>query len=216
MTMNKFELTKDIYTIGVRETDNLDEIKESLRVNELLFMNQIHGADILDCTNKDNLELLFSGNANVDGVFFKKNQISNVGVVVKTADCIPIFILGADYYIAIHAGWKGLALGIHLKISEFLSSTELKNAKVVIGPHAINGYEVKSDVLDQFRNPIFKEEDKTFLNMQETLLHELLTLGINKSNIQLTDTCTISNTRLYSYRRNNTEKKRNFNILSIK
>lgn len=215
--MNKFKISENIYSIGLRDNDDLITIKEILMINKLLFMNQVHSSDILDARIKGNYELLVSSNAFVDGIIVNRKELKNFGLVVKTADCVPIFIFDEELCIGIHAGWKGLANGIQFRLLDFFSKSKLSNFKVIIGPHAINGYEVKNDVLEKFKAPVYlKKNGKFFLDMQQTLCNDLCKIGFNAENIKKTDLCTIGNPKLYSYRRNNLEEKRNFNIFLLK
>lgn len=62
-----------------------------------------------------------------------------LGLVVKTADCLPVLIGGADVIAAIHAGWRGVESDI---IGETLSAIErdrptllMSSLRVWIGPH---------------------------------------------------------------------------------
>lgn len=76
-------------------------------------------------------------------------------VGVKTADCVPV--LAADIergrYAALHAGWRGTALGIlpNLLTHWLAAGSRTENLRLVLGPH-IRGccYEVGEDCLEQF------------------------------------------------------------------
>ncbi len=73
----------------------------------------------------------------------------NVALVIRTADCLPIFIYSQQNNIvaAIHAGWRGVENHITLETLKRLPSGN--DYKIYIGPHILQeNFEVKQDVKD--------------------------------------------------------------------
>jgi YfiH family protein len=71
-----------------------------------VFPDQVHGVDVFDATSRTTRD-----RPKADVVISTKPGAS-VGIV--TADCVPILVAAEDgsAVAAIHAGWRGLALGV--------------------------------------------------------------------------------------------------------
>ena len=130
-------------------------------------------------------------------------------LAIKTADCLPILILGNAGFAFIHAGHKGLAHKILLQPA----IKKLQPTSAALGPGIRNCcFEVQNDFYNHFppsdnyqiRNgKIFFD---LFLEARTQLLSEYPTVQIFDPKI-----CTACNTLFHSYRRNKT-CQRNFNI----
>lgn len=130
---------------------------------------------------------------------------------IKTADCMPIFILGKQQLVFLHAGWKGLAQGI-------LKSSLIKN----IAPQfAFIGPSIQShnfEVTEEFRNhfPRYQHyfaansQGKLCFNLQQTAIDELIKIN-PQMQIQNSGICTVDDLKLRSFRREKS-KCRNWNI----
>lgn len=73
---------------------------------EFAFGRQVHGTDIAVATEPTDRSL---GLADADG---QATTRPGIGVIVLTADCLPIAVSGEGAVAMIHAGWRGLAGGI--------------------------------------------------------------------------------------------------------
>jgi len=77
--------------------------------------------------------------------------LADVACVVRTADCVPVALVAPEAVAVVHAGWRGLALGVlQAAVAELreLGATEVRAA---IGPAArVCCYEVGDDVHDTF------------------------------------------------------------------
>lgn len=87
-----------------------------------------------------------------DGMWTKSE---NVGLLIRTADCIPVFIFSKKIpFIAnLHSGWKGTQLGITESMLDYLNlqGFELQDFHIHLGPYiAKPNYEVKWDVAKEF------------------------------------------------------------------
>lgn len=76
-------------------------------------------------------------------------------LMVKTADCVPLLAVDPETgrYAALHAGWRGTALGIlHNLLQGWKENgSSLGKVKLVLGPHiGPCCYEVQEDCLSQF------------------------------------------------------------------
>lgn len=88
-----------------------------------------------------------------------------LGLVVKTADCLPVLIGGADVIAAIHAGWRGVESDI---IGETLSAIErdrptllMSSLRVWIGPHIRQrSFEAGTDVASRLLSAAEKADKR--------------------------------------------------------
>lgn len=94
---------------------------ECLDLNQFIHAKQVHGNRIYEPSYS---EILKGGalSLEADGLCFNSGQIldSKFGLLVKTADCIPlIYVHRTEPRVAVvHAGWRGLLQKIHLGVFE--------------------------------------------------------------------------------------------------
>ncbi|MFA5583904.1 MAG: polyphenol oxidase family protein [Bacteriovoracaceae bacterium] len=129
-------------------------------------------------------------------------------LLIKTADCLPIIFEGLTENVFLHAGWRGLALGI-LDIPEL---KKIKPQTCFIGPCILSCcFEVGQDFNDLFPEvTLIKKDDKFFADLisfaKEKILDLFPEIHISKAGI-----CTMCNEDFHSFRRNKTTH-RNFNV----
>ncbi len=158
---------------------------------DMCFMDQSH-SDVFIEVNKP-------GKYKADALITKNK---NLPLVVLTADCMPVLISDDEKIGVIHIGWKGLENNIFYKT---ISSFNLQNLKVSIGPHAQKCcYEVKEDLESKFSEYCLRVGNKIYLDLSKEIKEFCLenNIGIEVSNI-----CTIENQKYNSYRRNKTENR---------
>jgi polyphenol oxidase len=101
---------------------------------EFSFLKQVHGPRIVEAAPSQTLE--------ADG---QVTGAKNVALVIQTADCLPILMMGKNKIAALHAGWRGLAV----KIIEAATAHGPFDC-AAIGPHIrAKHYEVGNDVAAQ-------------------------------------------------------------------
>ena len=172
-------------------------------------MQQTHGNNVVVVSKKD------IGNKipNCDGLI---TNDSNITLVVKTADCLPISIIDHNNNVIslVHAGWRGLEnkiviSAINILLDKFKSDPT--TLKVLVGPHICQKhYEVQKDVYSVFEsipNAIKNDNGKFYLSLFNVLKEELLSLGILSKNITVDLRCTFENKLLPSYRRGDRNKR---------
>lgn len=69
---------------------------------EILELEQVHGTEVIDLRKS-----VPDFKPKADG-FVCSYQSERIPVI-KTADCLPLLLLGRDAYALLHAGWRGLA-----------------------------------------------------------------------------------------------------------
>lgn len=129
-------------------------------------------------------------------------------VCIKTADCLPVVIEGKKGICFIHAGWKGLSLGI---LTQSIIK-EIEPFQAFIGPSIHECcFEVSEDFKTNFKSSAnFKERKQKFyfdlISEASSQLKSTYQIDVIDSNI-----CTCCNLNFNSYRRNKTTV-RNYNI----
>lgn len=131
---------------------------------------------------------------------------------VRTADCVPILLAcprrGA--VAAVHAGWRGLVLGvIDAAVDRLVAAGAGRGGLLAaIGPAiGVDAYEVGEDVVDAFRSAgregSFRRDSRGLrLDLLETTRRQLLRMGLASTRIDGASCCTHADaSRFFSYRR---------------
>jgi polyphenol oxidase len=169
-------------------------------------IKQVHGREVLSLKEVNE-------ETPADGVFLFSEEVStqNQSLNILTADCLPIALMSKSGMALIHAGWKGLRLGI-LKNPNLI---KLNPSHAFLGPHIRKCcYEFSKDFFDNFpkSSPYFPVKDALphfCLETEATNQLKSTFLGIKVSQSTLCTSCSES---LNSFRRNKTSY-RNWNIL---
>lgn len=197
--------------------ESLENLKNWFNVHEVVFLNQVHGAQI-HCLEVGKQITDSDG----DGIV-TNNKKSLIGVF--TADCVPVIIVDEAIGVmaAIHSGWKGtlnniVLNGVKAMVETYGSKPE--NMKAFIGPHnKVCCYEVSEELIELFKQcEIFKDEkinEGRNLNLQRCVEIELIKAGIIQENIIAVNLCTYCSdkTKLFSYRKKDESKGRLFSFV---
>jgi copper oxidase (laccase) domain-containing protein len=134
-------------------------------------------------------------------------------LAIVTADCLPILFWGAVGYGMVHAGWRGLSKGILLDSQ----ITKLAPTNFFIGPHICQKcYEVDFSFIDHFpESSSFNTIDDHCHFSLEDEARAQITTHFQGAVVESMGKCTMHDSRLHSYRRNQTEE-RNWNVIIIK
>jgi YfiH family protein len=134
--------------------------------------------------------------------------ISGVGVLVWTADCVPVLLAGDGVVAAVHSGWRGCAadvLGAAVVEISRTAGVEPGGLRVVLGP-AVCGdcYRVGPEVIDSLAT--FDLDPAWWLRGDRVDLRGFLTaraeaLGVPIDRIETVGGCTVESPVLASYRR---------------
>ncbi len=181
---------------------NIKQLKDKVH-NEISWIEQVHGKKVIQLPKK------LSPNE-ADACFSKDK---NIICAVRTADCLPILItdIKGTFVAAVHAGWKGLGMGI---IEEAITRIKSPNDLIVwLGPCiSQKNFEVGHDVYEFFYKydknikPAFieKSKDKLLLSLTKAAEIKLKTLGAQLiyGNGITQNYCTFDDVdTFYSYRR---------------
>ncbi|MBF0483205.1 MAG: peptidoglycan editing factor PgeF [Candidatus Omnitrophica bacterium] len=168
----------------------------------VLSLNQVHGADVFVAE-----DLLEQGTMLVDGDAIICQQ-SKIPIMVRTADCQPIFVYdaGTDAIGMVHAGWRSTNQNILINTLELMSKkygTEFQDVSVVLGPSLRKCcYEVGEEFLEYFPKEVEISNGKRMFDLAQANVRQALDRGVGKDRIFDIGECTgCLADKYFSYRR---------------
>lgn len=143
-----------------------------------------------------------------------------VGLMVWTADCVPILLEGPGVVAAIHSGWRGSAadiVGAVLRKLERKYGVTPDQLRAALGP-AISGahYEVGPEVIDALTSVGVEGDEwrrRERVDLRLFLSGRLHQLGVSRGSIGVIGPCTLSSPSLASYRRDGSSAGRQFSMI---
>lgn len=141
------------------------------------------------------------------------NQTDHL-LTITVADCLPIYFYDRDKKVIAlaHAGWRGVVSEIVKEvISQFIGhyGSNLNDLEVFIGPHIKScHFEVKADVASQFK-PSYSivRNGKIYLDLSQVVHDQLTSLGVDNSNIDISEECPYClSAKYFSYRRDHPQE----------
>ena len=171
--------------------------------NNICWINQVHGKKIIQLPKN-------IASSKADACYSKDK---NVICAIRTADCLPILVtdIRGTFVLTIHAGWKGLGMGI---IEEAINKINSPNDLIVwLGPCiSQENFEVGHDVYEFFNKYdkncisafIEKSEGKFLLSLTKAAKLKLKASGVQFAygNGITQNYCTYNDKdTFYSYRR---------------
>lgn len=172
--------------------------------NQVLYVNQVHGNDIIVVDTPWDPHNSPDGDAMV-------TRLPNIGLGIATADCGPVLLYDPVQKIigAVHAGWRGALQGIAGKTVNTMITlgSNPQDIKAVLGPciHQKSlemGQEVYQQFLDKdSRNEMyFKTISGSYhLDLPGYIIDDLKSAGVIQ--IEVLPINTYTNSDFYSYRR---------------
>lgn len=199
----------------VTENRNLFFNNIGISENKIAKVNQVHGNNIIIAEKCGNLGI-------GDGLITEACDIFLCGTF---ADCISILVFEPERQLVglFHAGWKGVLKEIAVRGIENickLYNVQPDNLLVGISPHIKQCcYVVKKDTAYLFNQKFLKKIDNEHwkLNIENTIIGQLLDVGIKEKNIETSDFCTSCNEDMFfSYRRDKGKTGRMLAVIGIK
>ena len=197
------------------------------------LLDQVHGNDFVELSSKEELEhfqeVVIKGppypqGFQSDAIILKASALlskQSLLMAIVTADCLPILVKCEQTYALIHAGWRGLALGIiPIVLKRLLElNPSSKEIRILIGPCAgAKLYEVGPEVIREIgpENCVCsKINDKFLLDLAASASRQCQNACSGHFvEIRTVDICTISNAKFFSYRRDNSCLGRNISYLN--
>lgn len=190
----------------------------------LFLPEQIHSASVIDLRQEEKLKTYKTqyNFAKGDALIVARQEHGKgkqVAFGIRTADCLPILLKNDENIALLHAGWRGLALGIIEAVIGVLGRQFKLSA--LIGPAAsVERYEVEYEVIEaigeraKFVALEGAQSQQYFLDLVGTAS------GILRSNIPgieivSSDVCTISDNSFHSFRREGFPPKSNLTFLIL-
>ncbi|MCQ2249517.1 MAG: polyphenol oxidase family protein [Bacteroidales bacterium] len=185
-----------------------------------VFMNQVHRDNCFVADASVNDLGFSSKHTAVKDTDILVTNASDVCLVTRSADCIPVLLYSPDSHsiAAAHSGREGTYLGVAAKAAHQLVDRYGAKADGIvacIGP-GINGdcYEVDLDCAAKFLNDsrfapdtIELRNGKAYLDLKKMIFYDLLTFGLVANNIEISDICTKCCARdFFSARRGETQR----------
>jgi YfiH family protein len=146
-----------------------------------------------------------------DGIY---ESSANFILIVKTADCFPVFLSDGETVGLLHVGWRGCLTGIIDNFFKEVRSFKHRKAKVAIGPGIGRCcFEASPEVallLDKKYR--LHKDGKFYIDLQGLIVDELAKNKIEY--IIKNEACTVCNKdRFYSYRREGKDVKQMFSYI---
>lgn len=197
----------------------------------VVFSNQVHKDKIHIVTNKDRGKGLLkeSDIKEIDALITNENDI-----VLTTfyADCVPVYFLDPNKKVVAiaHSGWKGTLQNIAVKTilkMKKIFYTNVEDILVGIGPSICKScFQVDEDLVNKFcykfdfaKKYIIKDEklNKYKIDLQSIIKKNLILIGVNKQNIELSNICTMCNKKdFFSHRVMGIERGSLAGLISLK
>jgi YfiH family protein len=194
-----------------RYSFELQNMAEKYNLTHLIVLDQIH-SEIGICVDDISLQNRYNF-LDFQGDFLVTSK-KNIGLVVLTADCIPLVLYDERQNVVsiVHAGWKGAFAGVveqALGVMQKKYQSKLQDIKAFFGPAArACCYQVTQEFVDQFQKkfgtiPAFFYRDNTiYFDNSLFLQQNLKKFGILESNMNFENAlCTICNAEFCSFRR---------------
>ena len=186
-----------------------EAVRAALDMKDVIWVRsrQIHKDSIFVIDNRPETDLI------LDGYDAFVTDVSGVCLITAHADCIPVQLYDPDSKViaAVHAGWRGTALGIAAKTAELMKQRYgCANIRGYIGP-GISECCFETDIdVPQAMRAAFKWADKYISESRAEGRFYVDLKGINAkqleeagvTDIEVSDICTCCNEKFCSYRRN--------------
>jgi YfiH family protein len=192
-------------------TENLERAARALGVasSRVQFLSQVHGTGVVVTDGQDDRTELIHREG--DAVVSRDPRCA---AAVRIADCVPILVADrkSGTVCAIHAGWKGLALGVIesgvTKLRDVAGSEG--DLVAVIGPHiTLAAFEVSEDVAETLAAcaPGTNVVDRTLgpkphVSLARIARTKLAALGLKDADVDQLPGCTYTDgDAFFSFRR---------------
>ena len=171
-------------------------------LRSVVFCRQVHGSTVYHVGRGDRP---VSEIGDGDGLV---TMASGVGLLVWTADCVPVLVVGRGVAAAVHSGWRGCAadvLGAATDRIGELAGVRPGDLRVVLGPAVCGScYRVGAEVIDALSR--FDIDRDRWLSDDRVDLRGFLTaraaaLGVPPGRIETVGGCTVESPALASFRR---------------
>jgi YfiH family protein len=195
--------------------DRADRLLASLApaVTALRWCRQVHDATVVSIAGED-----VAGSDCVGDCDGLVSSEPGIALLVWTADCVPVVVVGRRFVAAVHVGWRGAARGIlptTLDRCQDLFHEKAEGCKAYLGP-AISGhrYPVGPEVIDALDGQRIAREvwlADNRVDLRSFAAAQLESLGVGR--VGVVGGCTASDPRFASYRRDGAAAGRQWSLV---
>jgi YfiH family protein len=181
-----------------RVRQNLAAIRKVIGAGELLFLDQVHGREILVLHRDDPRG--FPQGAQADAVLTDRRLLA---VMIKQADCQAVLFYDPAKAVvaAVHCGWRGNVLNIlgsvvERMVSEFgcRRSGLLGAVGPSLGPCCAEFKSYREIFPVHFRSSMVREN---YFDLWQISRRQMLEAGLEERNIEVAGLCTVCRTDLF-------------------
>jgi hypothetical protein len=189
---------------------------ESLGIESgaLATVDQVHGDSVVVAGRERKGEC-----GPADALVTRERRLA---LVIRTADCVPLFILDPETGAAglAHVGWRGAKRGIVRRTFEVLQGefgVKAKRCRAAMGPSIRQScYEVGREFMEYFPGSVREESDKFFFDLAGWVKKEVRGLGVSGGSIIDSNLCTVcSKEQFFSARREGQETGRLISLIML-
>lgn len=172
-------------------------LQEELSVSKLVFMEQVHG---------DNVVFIQSGDEEPICDAMITNR-PDTALAVMVADCIPILFYDAIHHAigVAHAGRVGSLLHVGQKCALAMGEqfgTTMSELRIFMGPSIhVCCYEVGKEAITGFEKYTQVRDGKYFLDLQSYNVDAFIGIGVKPEHIDISNVCSCDDENYFSYRR---------------
>ncbi|MBC8125427.1 MAG: polyphenol oxidase family protein [Candidatus Kapabacteria bacterium] len=193
------------YTFSISPSAGLEQIEQSYQAlatklgidrKEIVVVQQVHGSKVV-IAQPNHTEV-------ADGLI---SATPGIVIGVKLADCCGVLmydpVCGA--VAAVHSGWRGTALNVVDAAIQKLKSdfgSDPLNLRLWLSPCASGEhYEVGEDVYSVLPEYCVPKGQKWLFDNTKAIVEQCVLAGVERENIDVFGSCTITDEQWHSYRR---------------
>jgi hypothetical protein len=180
---------------GRVDTETRHAVAVALDISpEWATVDQVHGATVVPVDRPGQF-------GDADGLV---TATQGLPIVVATADCVPVALIGEHAVSIVHAGWRGVAAGIVPEAVAAIAQVDDRVSTVVIGPHiGPCCYEVGPEVIDEIRG----HGGTTRWGTVSADLDSAIRSQLSGMDVISVGPCTMDDASFNSYRRDGTQNR---------
>lgn len=194
---------------------NRSKMIASLGLTRALFLNQVHGDDIIVIkSEEDAADAVWKGQGDAPSKVFKADaavtNLKNLGLVIQVADCQAVVLYDPSKKVIanVHSGWRGsvadiLGRCIKVMVTQFGCSPATIRAGISpsLGPCCAQFINYKQEIPETLWK--YKDKDRPYFDFWQISKDQLGAHGVLDEHIETMGFCTRCRTDLfYSFRAN--------------
>ena len=178
-------------------TANRRALAAELRAERVVFMRQVHGADVAVVDAQSPGE--------VDDVDALITDVPGLALAVLVADCVPVVVTGGRAVAVVHAGRRGMQQGVLTSAIRALRELDDGPLRARLGPSICGGcYEVPAAMQEEVASVVPGARTTTRagtpgLDLRAGLRAQLRAAGV--TSVDDAGICTAEDPSYFSYRR---------------